>query len=70
MIEDFNPRTREGCDQIIYELTYNPIIISINAPVKDATKPAKPIPESHYILIHAPVKDATTYFNYNLCHIW
>ena len=58
-MNDFNPRTREGCDAIdIGSETLG--VISIHAPVKGATNPELTFPESTFeISIHAPVKGAT-----------
>ena len=35
---DFNPRTREGCDNMFYECKALTNLISIHAPVKGATE--------------------------------
>ena len=59
---DFNPRTREGCDQDAREMEPHTVFISIHAPVKGATLIG---PEAFVnakgISIHAPVKGATCY---------
>ena len=69
---DFNPRTREGCDDfcLIKSLKF---CISIHAPVKGATTAKISKDGKSRISIHAPVKGATrigfvcvnfkTYFN-------
>ena len=58
---DFNPRTREGCDQLHGDRFKDRFIISIHAPVKGATLS---LVAAFYagiaISIHAPVKGATT----------
>ena len=57
---DFNPRTREGCDQVTSTHTYPYHHISIHAPVKGATIATIPdVSGVRLISIHAPVKGAT-----------
>ena len=55
---DFNPRTREGCDQKWYNIVIH-LDISIHAPVKGATMSNSSQSEPKDISIHAPVKGAT-----------
>ena len=57
---DFNPRTREGCDESIQPITQGNTLISIHAPVKGATRPpGQKKNRKKSISIHAPVKGAT-----------
>ena len=55
----FNPRTREGCDIIIFSKVIEKVSISIHAPVKGATQKIKFYAGCIRISIHAPVKGAT-----------
>ena len=58
---DFNPRSHEGSD---FRETYSGsalTAISIHAPTRGATKPAKKKPVDEDISIHAPTRGATTY---------
>jgi len=55
---NFNPRTREGCDEQ-GNLAVHAILISIHAPVKGATGGSGRSPWRRQISIHAPVKGAT-----------
>ena len=57
---DFNPRTREGCDNASRKLFYRAGAISIHAPVKGATLVDVIFTSAAVISIHAPVKGATT----------
>ena len=57
----FNPRSHEGSD---FRETYSGsalTAISIHAPTRGATKPAKKKPVDEDISIHAPTRGATTY---------
>src|SRR5699024_11816929 len=54
----FNPRTHEGCDQTRAEVRTEHII-SIHAPMKDATIVTSFPFSTSLISIHAPMKDAT-----------
>ena len=54
----FNPRTRKGCDVIADHVGYTSIV-SIHAPVKDATRDTNEFLRNIAVSIHAPVKDAT-----------
>ena len=61
MLNNFNPRTREGCDAVSLANVDKALQISIHAPVKGATGPRRLI-APHFragISIHAPVKGAT-----------
>ena len=61
---DFNPRTREGCDNPFFERFSLSFDISIHAPVKGATNPFfERFSLSFDISIHAPVKGATCYYH-------
>ena len=56
---DFNPRTREGCDQLTFKDSYDKII-SIHAPARGATRdPAVIVLVVFKISIHAPARGAT-----------
>ena len=58
---NFNPRSHEGSD---FRETYSGsalTAISIHAPTRGATKPAKKKPVDEDISIHAPTRGATTY---------
>ena len=57
---DFNPRTRKGCDNIMQDHRLA-LSISIHAPAKGATSPAKSVNSSLVISIHAPAKGATCF---------
>ena len=57
---DFNPRTREGCDYLTDINFFGAVNISIHAPVKGATTHAAFSYKQDGISIHAPVKGATT----------
>ncbi len=54
----FNPRTHKGCDAVSATSTVR-IVVSIHAPIKDATNAYKVDFESNGVSIHAPIKDAT-----------
>ena len=57
---DFNPRTREGCDEMFFDDALTASRISIHAPVKGATvQPDITGDRAVSISIHAPVKGAT-----------
>ena len=56
---DFNPRTREGCDRNRMKRTRDKAVISIHAPVKGATTSQWWYCTAFKISIHAPVKGAT-----------
>ena len=56
---DFNPRTREGCDQCRIIADTIAFDISIHAPVKGATEQTIGAMPGIIISIHAPVKGAT-----------
>ena len=59
-IRNFNPRTREGCDDRCSPLSTSALLISIHAPVKGATTAAASgMGQTVRISIHAPVKGAT-----------
>ena len=56
----FNPRTRKGCDRTdTAKQTLG--VVSIHAPVKDATHLRKRLDRVNTVSIHAPVKDATAF---------
>ena len=55
---DFNPRSREGSDQIENRFKWQHEI-SIHAPVKGATIIIRDVLGQYRISIHAPVKGAT-----------
>ena len=55
----FNPRTRKGCDIILFLPLTCQRLVSIHAPVKDATSASYTISKKYRVSIHAPVKDAT-----------
>ena len=57
--QDFNPRTREGCDALRKLAGENTWHISIHAPVKGATPGITEGARFGSISIHAPVKGAT-----------
>ena len=57
---NFNPRTREGCDDIRF-LDTAQIKISIHAPARGATLISSCISFSLQISIHAPAMGATTF---------
>ena len=58
--DNFNPRTREGCDDIAVQHGYTGTEISIHAPVKGATRCRVLYNGMRVkISIHAPVKGAT-----------
>ena len=57
--QDFNPRTREGCDVDTNSIFSLPLKISIHAPVKGATQVMRFSTTKYRISIHAPVKGAT-----------
>ena len=59
VIPDFNPRSREGSDYPLADVSTGLIHISIHAPVKGATKQIIKASMLHCISIHAPVKGAT-----------
>ncbi len=54
----FNSRTREGCDKFVSKLILS-TLVSIHAPVKDATIAYLTSAGVDAVSIHAPVKDAT-----------
>ena len=58
--KDFNPRTREGCDDLVYADDDTVFNISIHAPVKGATRNGSVFVPHVLISIHAPVKGATS----------
>jgi hypothetical protein len=58
-ILNFNPRTREGCDNFVAQETTRKTVISIHAPVKGATASGVKALMAEPISIHAPVKGAT-----------
>ena len=55
----FNPRTRKGCDSLSQSENGIISVVSIHAPVKDATRNEFYNPHICDVSIHAPVKDAT-----------
>ena len=58
-MENFNPRTREGCDVKLLSTLALARLISIHAPVKGAIRGQRQWRESSRdISIHAPVKGA------------
>ena len=57
--QNFNPRTREGCDTVFHRPSGRNGWISIHAPVKGATHVADDLYSTIAISIHAPVKGAT-----------
>ena len=58
---NFNPRTREGCDIIMPKNSIIRYLISIHAPVKGATRDLRRLEQAvDVISIHAPVKGATS----------
>ena len=57
-VEDFNPRTRVGCD-VLRLLWSSPSFISIHAPAWDATSAISGTTDDRPISIHAPAWDAT-----------
>ena len=59
MVENFNPRPREGSDNKAKEAGLTVNAISIHAPVKGATKDGVTYELVRTISIHAPVKGAT-----------
>ena len=61
MIQNFNPRTREGCDASGLQGIYHQRRISIHAPVKGATLFRPATDRGGKISIHAPVKGATRF---------
>ncbi len=60
--EDFNPRSREGSDEIHIKSDY-PTIISIHAPARGATLAEHNKEIGSLISIHAPARGATTQIN-------
>ncbi|WP_415623690.1 hypothetical protein, partial [Megasphaera elsdenii] len=57
---NFNPRTREGCDEDDEDADCRHDDISIHAPVKGATDGLAGTVDDFRISIHAPVKGATS----------
>ena len=57
--ERFNPRTREGCDLLLY-LVECPVDVSIHAPARGATNEIVENDESVIVSIHAPARGATS----------
>ena len=57
--ENFNPRTREGCDEIDELFIERKLLISIHAPAKGATLKNVFNKIASFISIHAPAKGAT-----------
>ena len=64
---DFNPRTREGCDGLVAKAQEQAVLISIHAPVKGATLDGFHAQDFPRISIHAPVKGATTQQSAAVC---
>ena len=62
LMDDFNPRTREGCDNGQTKILVGYIFISIHAPARGATKRLESIPVPRSISIHAPARGATQFF--------
>ena len=58
-IRRFNPRTRKGCDLNEAQKVWLDYLVSIHAPVKDATLAYSLNLLVITVSIHAPVKDAT-----------
>ena len=56
----FNPRTHEGCDNIV-GIHRNTMDVSIHAPMKGATKVCHGYASFLYVSIHAPMKGATSW---------
>ena len=57
----FNPRTREGCDDLRRLHDARQVLISTHAPVKGATLVTAPRPKRRRLIsTHAPVKGATS----------
>ena len=54
----FNPRAREGRDNVTVQLVHKPKV-SIHAPVKGATFEPRLVALTLVVSIHAPVKGAT-----------
>ena len=54
----FNPRTHTGCD-IPFLVIRHPVIVSIHAPTRGATRYKRMGPHSFLVSIHAPTRGAT-----------
>ena len=59
LIHVHNRRTRKGCDSMVVIYIAKLEMVSIHAPVKDATLATSLLTNSIRVSIHAPVKDAT-----------
>ena len=60
-VSNFNPHTREGCDDAVLLQVELDRCISIHTPVKGVTRIDESLRESLEISIHTPVKGVTDY---------